>query len=62
MAVIEAMMVLQVKEIVNNERIVGTVQRFGPTVHPRKSVMSCIAVEGSDVVRGDMHALRRLSA
>ncbi|CAG7719003.1 unnamed protein product [Allacma fusca] len=36
MAVIEAMMALQVKEIISNDRIVGTVQRFGPTVHPRE--------------------------
>ena len=36
MAVIEAMMVLQVKEIISNDRIVNTVQRYGPDVHPRK--------------------------
>jgi len=38
MVVIEAMMVLQVKEIISSDRIVSTVQRYGPTVHPRKFV------------------------
>lgn len=37
MAVLEAMMVLQVREIISNERVMNTVQRYGPNVHPRKS-------------------------
>ncbi|CAL8144364.1 unnamed protein product [Orchesella dallaii] len=36
MVVIEAMMVLQVREIISNERVVNTVQRYGPNVHPRE--------------------------
>ncbi|XP_035706191.1 patronin isoform X5 [Folsomia candida] len=35
MIIIEAMMVLQVKEIISNDRIVNTVQRYGPAVHPQ---------------------------
>ena len=38
MAVVESMMVLYVKEIISNERIVGVVQRFGPNLHPRKLI------------------------
>lgn len=59
MSVIEAMMVLQVREIISNERVMHTVQRYGPNVHPRKLQISLPVVSEKNLEMFRFYHIRK---